>query len=101
MGYGHEKSVGSCVLLWSDPLLLFHPSQSGYVFERNPSKVKSVQIKDVSLVRDPDSIAYSSIHTSVHFQGIPRVCQEPGSQKEKKIALILVKLIVLCGSQRK
>ncbi|KAJ8783585.1 hypothetical protein J1605_008628 [Eschrichtius robustus] len=44
------------------------PPKSGYVFERNPSKVTSMQIKDVSLVRDPDSIAYSSIHTSVHFQ---------------------------------
>lgn len=47
--------------------------------------MKSLKIKDVSLVRGLDSIAYSFIHTSEHFQGMARVCQEPGSQKENKI----------------
>lgn len=71
------------MLFWSEPLLLPRPSQPGYVFERDPSKVKSMQIKDVRLVRGLDSIAHSFIHTSIHVQDTPWMCQEPGSQKEE------------------
>lgn len=67
------------------------PCLSGDIFERDPSEVKSIEIKAVRLMRDLYSITHSFIHTSVHFQGAPRVYQEPGSQKENKIALILAK----------
>lgn len=77
------ESVESNVLFWSDLLLLPCPSQSSYTSERDPSKVKSVQIKNVRLVRDLDSITHSPIHTSIYFQGAPSVCQDPGSQKRE------------------
>ena len=70
------------------------PSQSGYIFERDPSKVKSMQIKDVRLVRGMDSITHSFIHTSVHFQGASRVWQEPEAKKRIRVP-ILVKPAVL------
>lgn len=88
------------MLFQSDPLLRPRPSQAGYIFERDPSKVKSTQIKDVRLVRGLDSIIHSFIHTLIHSQGALRVCQEPQGQKEKKIVLILVKPIV-CGESEK
>lgn len=97
---GIEKVLTAMCCSGVTPLLPC-PSQSSYIFERNPSKVKSMQIKDVRLVRGLDSITHSFIHTSVHFQGTPRVCQEPGSQKEKKTAPILGKPTVLCRRQRK
>lgn len=78
-------------MLWSDPFFLPQPSPTGHVFEGNPSKVKIMQIKDGRLVRGLGNITGSFIYTSVRFQGTPKVCQEPGSHKENKRALILVK----------
>lgn len=94
-------SVDSNVLLWSDSLLLPRPSQSGYTFERDPSRVKSMQIKDVGLVSGHDSTAHLFIHTSVHGRGTPRVGQEPRSQKERKTVPILAKPTILRGNQEK
>lgn len=60
-----EKSADSNVLLWSEPLLSV--PRAGYIFERDLSKVKSMQIKDVRLVGGLDSITHPFVHTSVHF----------------------------------
>lgn len=94
-------SVDSNVLLWSDSLLLPRPSRSGYIFERDPSRVKSMQIKDFGLVSGQDSATHLFIHTSIHFRGTPRVGQEPRSQKERKTVPILAKPTILRGNQEK
>lgn len=82
---GTGKSVDSNMFFWSASLPLPSPiSNLVILFERDSRKVKSLQIRDGRLVRGLESIIHSSIHTSVHSQGAPRVYQERGSQKGNK-----------------